>query len=388
MPTQIISSNSKENFAKQEKIKNNIALLNYKWIFYNQDKVWHLIFDIDKKYKFEKIKDFLEEKFELTPTWLCYTDKGLQFGFMLTNVLKTDKQIKLAREAKAIITKHLANEFDGVDIGASNRMRGFWRNPLTHEHEYTGNFIELKTLKLKVLIPYTPKPEFKKKTKIKKIKEFPRPKVNLKNLKEIRIDYGNGLYKIVELADNLYLADTDFSVGNRNKAIFYNLMANFNSGDFDEIYAVAEALNQQCEEPLELKELKHIVDQVIIYNGKNQNFVFGKYIKNKILKVRTYNKNWEIGKMGFKKISDLNYDEYLEEVRKRQSEAGKKIGVNNLKKANEKKANEAKEKVYKAIKELQAKGEKVTILKVVELAKVSKNSASKYIKQAKEEGII
>jgi len=133
MPTQIISSNSKEDFAKQQRIKNNIALLNYKWIFYNENKVWHLVFDIDKKYKFEEIKDFLEEKFELTPTWLCYTDKGLQFGFMLTNVLKSNKQIELAREAKTIITKHLAEAFDGVDIGASNRIRGFWRNPLLHK---------------------------------------------------------------------------------------------------------------------------------------------------------------------------------------------------------------------------------------------------------------
>ena len=56
---------------------------------------------------------------------------------------------------------------------------------------------------------------------------------------------------------------------------------------------------------------------------------------------------------------------------------------------NSKKIAEAtKEKVYKAIQKLKEKGEKVTILKIVELAKVSKNSASKYIKQAREEGLI
>ncbi len=51
-------------------------------------------------------------------------------------------------------------------------------------------------------------------------------------------------------------------------------------------------------------------------------------------------------------------------------------------------AQHTKEKVYKAIQKLKEKGEKVTILKVVEIAKVSKNSASKYLKQAKEEGIV
>jgi len=165
-------------------------------------------------------------------------------------------------------------------------------------------------------------------------------------------------------------------------------MANFNSTDFDEIYAVAEALNKLCEEPLELKELKHIVDEVIMYNGKNQNFVFGKYTKNKILKVRTYNENWEVGKMGFEKINNLEYDEYLKEIRRRQSKAGKEIGVNNLRKANAKKANEAKEKVYRAIKELQVRNEKITVRKVKELAKVSIASAQKYVKQARDEGLI
>jgi len=106
------------------------------------------------------------------------------------------------------------------------------------------------------------------------------------------------------------------------------------------------------------------------------------------MSVRTYHKDWEIGKMGFKKIKGLDYYKYKEEVRKRQKEAGKEIGSKNLKKYNEQKMNETKEKVYKAIEELKAKNEKVTIMKVKELAKVSKTSASKYIKQAKEEGII
>jgi hypothetical protein len=51
-------------------------------------------------------------------------------------------------------------------------------------------------------------------------------------------------------------------------------------------------------------------------------------------------------------------------------------------------AQQTKEKVYKAIQELNKKEEKITVRKVKELANVSINSASKYIKQAREEGII
>ena len=51
-------------------------------------------------------------------------------------------------------------------------------------------------------------------------------------------------------------------------------------------------------------------------------------------------------------------------------------------------AQKTKEKVHKAIQELQEKGEKVTVRKIKELANVSMNSATKYLKQAREEGII
>ena len=51
-------------------------------------------------------------------------------------------------------------------------------------------------------------------------------------------------------------------------------------------------------------------------------------------------------------------------------------------------AQKTKEKVYKAIQELKEKGEKITSIKIMEIAKVSKNSALKYLKQAREEGII
>ena len=68
--------------------------------------------------------------------------------------------------------------------------------------------------------------------------------------------------------------------------------------------------------------------------------------------------------------------------------AGKEIGKKNLMKTLKEKAEATKQKVYKAIEELKEKGEKVTILKVVEVAGVGKNSASKYIKLAREEGLL
>jgi len=57
-------------------------------------------------------------------------------------------------------------------------------------------------------------------------------------------------------------------------------------------------------------------------------------------------------------------------------------------KINKQKAKITKEKVYNAIEKLKEKGEKISVRKVMKEAQVSKNSAQKYIKQAREEGII
>ena len=414
MPKQILATNSKNDFAKVQKLnirtKNNIALLNYKWLFYNENRVWHLIFDIDKKFSFEEIIKFLNEKFDLTPSWLCYTDRGLQFGFILINVLKSKKQIDLAQKSKKIITNALIEHFVGdfeknkkkniIDTTASNKIRGFWRNPLIHEYKWTGNSIELKTLKSKVIIPNTPKPpEITKlinKSSSNSIKnnKFPYPQINYNDTDTIKIDYPNGKYKIVKLANKIMLLEAYNKIyqGTRNNTIFLNLLANTDSKDFYEVYAIAQYLNDLSDVPLNGKELKKITKSVLKYNRTETNTLYEKFMqkhtKERIISVRTYNKNWEIGKMGFEKIKGLDYDKYKEEVRKRQKEAGKEIGSKNIKKYNEQKMNETKEKVYKAIKELKEKGEKVTIMKVKELAQVSKTSAQKYLKLAKEEGII
>ena len=51
-------------------------------------------------------------------------------------------------------------------------------------------------------------------------------------------------------------------------------------------------------------------------------------------------------------------------------------------------AQKTKEKVYKAIQELKEKEEKITIKNIIIHANVGYTSAQKYLKQAREEGII
>ena len=76
-----------------------------------------------------------------------------------------------------------------------------------------------------------------------------------------------------------------------------------------------------------------------------------------------------------------------EEQKKRLNNQNNEI-VDNLIKANKRKAEQTKQKVYKAIQELKNNQEKITTISVMRLANVSKGSARKYIQQAKEEGIL
>jgi len=74
-----------------------------------------------------------------------------------------------------------------------------------------------------------------------------------------------------------------------------------------------------------------------------------------------------------RKMSDEEYEMTRKEIALRNSKM---------------RAEKTKQKVYEAIKKLKQEGEKITIRKIAQLSKTSKSSAEKYLKQAKEEGII
>jgi hypothetical protein len=107
-----------------------------------------------------------------------------------------------------------------------------------------------------------------------------------------------------------------------------------------------------------------------IYNWIMENY--------RVQEVKKDNKNKEV-----KNVSNWNY------VRKTKNNeellmTRKEIALKNAKM----RAKQTENKVYKAIEKLKKEGKKITILKIVEIAKVNKNSASKYLKKAREEGII
>ena len=95
---------------------------------------------------------------------------------------------------------------------------------------------------------------------------------------------------------------------------------------------------------------------------------------------------WIIDKYVSKELENVNNWNYVRKTSN--NEELKMTRQEHIIKINKQKAQKTKEKVYQAIKSLKEKNEKISIRKVTEKAKVSKSSVEKYLKQAKEEGLV
>jgi len=119
--------------------------------------------------------------------------------------------------------------------------------------------------------------------------------------------------------------------------------------------------------------------------GEIGNEVLGKTKEFSIIRAKAKSiYNWVIENYQVKK--DLgNVKKYVRKFSDEEYEMQKKeIALKN----SQMRAQKTKEKVYKAIEKLKEQGEKISSRKIKELADVSLNSAQKYLRQAKEEGII
>ncbi len=336
------------------------ALLKGKYLFYNQNLTTELIFDIDNishtSINLEWVFKTFLNKTGIIPSWVCYTDNGIQLCVSVNTFYKlSKKQKKVFQDFKQLVI----DSWSLIDKAGSKRLKGWWRNPLTQkDFIFTGwvtTFEEIKDFLIRN--KRTIKEQFKTATIKNSIK------TNIKALRE----------------KNFFIAGEPVE-GNRNNWLWYNTMLYTDSKNFEEVLEVTKELNKRVRKGLEEKELVKIAKSVTKYNnGFNRgNEIYGWNVKA----------SWKIGSMKFEKIRNLPYEEYLKEVRRRQSMAGKEKGRHNIINYVKPKAEATKEKVYKAIQKLKEKNEKVTVRKVKELAKVSMASAQKYVKQAREEGII
>ena len=327
LPKNICSWNSKNHFSFRGKTATVQALCNSKWIEYNQDWLNMLIIDIDRDITLdEALKECVEIDFE--PTWACKTDKGVHLAYSLENHIQYtwEKPIELAREIKYKLTSLLK-----ADEKASHRLNGIYRNPIVHEHYFSGLLYTLEDFKKYLLNrDVSPKQQFKK-------------HISKEKRKQKRYKY---------------------EIGSRNDYVFRSAMLQSKNKElsYDDTLSLVrdicrfESMSTGVPQ-IDDKELISTARQIKIYNDKDMNFVSSDNVDT-----RDINR----GAMNFEPICSkgeyIEPEEFKRIVKERQKLSAKRTNerIDIMTRSERAKANavkrekEAREKVQNAITGLMA----------------------------------
>jgi len=369
LPDRIKAVNSKEKFATKWKIPKEKAIREYKWIEYNTFGLHALIFDVDYKIGLDRLKSLINQKIGVAPTWVCLTDKGAQFGFILNSYIafKHEKAIKLALLIKKEITKLIK-----ADVNGSHRLKGFWRNPLRHDFLF-----EDVRCSLPDFYHILPKPKSKRKKS---------------NTQKFRSE-------IVarKIAENRF----GFEKGNRNDWLFRIGMLqskNKSWGDNEEeVRRLLISIMYEVSTPdsglLPHTEIRAMAKSIAGYNREGKNRVGGNFSLPP--------ENFKRGAMRFKPIFDeygsLSPDDYEKVIKERQRKSAtrtnKIIAKNgdkkmtreeNMRKVTKARAEAKKRKVFNALSGLFAddfkkKNGKWNVTKIAKELNLTRNTTAKYV---------
>ncbi len=355
LPKNICSWNSKEHFGFRGKTATIQALCSSKWIEYNQDWLNMLIIDIDRDITLdEALKECVKIDFE--PTWACKTDKGVHLAYSLENHIQYtwEKPIELAREIKYKLTSLLQ-----ADEKASHRLNGIYRNPIVHEHYFSGLLYTLEDFK----------------------------KYLLNNSNQEKFEQ----YKKEIKSNNIKIV-TKYAMGNRNDYVFRMGMLKSKNKNLskDETIKLVQGIcayesKSTGIEMLPDCELRSMGKQISIYNKNNKNFV------SNIVEKKAINR----GAMNFTHITDgkwVSASEHNMRLRYRQKLSAKRT--------NERKddmtrieaaANMRKRlqiitvgKLETALKLLKSSNAKINISTLAKESGLSRNTVAKYIDNYKD----
>lgn len=355
LPNQIKGGTEKEN-SNIKSFPTSHALKECKFINFNtKERISFMVFDIDSYEDksaldyFKNINNFLEyivQIIGLEPTFITQTKKGFHFAYHLKNHIFTHQ--KNALEYLKTIKESITQKTNS-DLSASHRLNGVWRNPLKHTHYYSHQ-INYELNDFKNLLP-------------KQRKKYDSKKSTSK----------------------LFI-QKDLEVGERNRGLFYNGMryAKFEeSVTVENIYQFLQSINLELDEPLEEDEVLKISESVFKYKINNK-------IDDKFGKVDSQKKDINNGIMEFEKMSNLSYEEYQQETKRRQSLAAKRTcevrdqskNKEQLKKVREqyinKKYLENEIKIRDAINYYITNNEKINVSKIAKLCNLDRRTVKKF----------
>ena len=180
--------------------------LHHKFIRYGTKKALQiLMFDIDSAGgTVEAYHEHIFNTIGIYPSFTLKTDNGFHFGLMLDKIVWRTKYDSTATTAEAQIASSIKESItlalDG-DIHGSKRLIGIWRNPLLHNHIYTGNKFNLLELAKQFNIA--------KPIQVNQVSSNPNTKMKMSGSNKIEATIENGF---VDGNRNNYLFATGFKI--------------------------------------------------------------------------------------------------------------------------------------------------------------------------------
>jgi hypothetical protein len=323
------------------------ALNKFNFISFNtQNKITVSILDFDwfdKKNKrtikdqyptIEIFKEFYLEEYDLEfkINVIVETNKGYQcLIFWENQIIRGTKAFKKLEHFKSGICETLEN----IDIGASKRNYGIWRNPLKHNHlvidlvpKRLNEFEEFCYIKKEIEIEIT------------EIKKTPEKSLDLKQSENVK-----AILKMVLQNEIIQIGE-----GLRKSVIFQFAMIKARSdkhNNFINLYnLVEEANNKYCYPSLSLSEIEEVCKSTINYTLQDKNLV-----KNPL--------NWGYEPTKTKDEIMATRLEHIENLAIMRKEENTK-------------------KILAAIEYLKTLGKKITARNIMEITKLSKNTMTVY----------
>jgi hypothetical protein len=334
-PNVLITDKSSIKFQKRLARPSAVCIHKSKFLRFNSKAIKFIIIDVDHiliktfMYRYSVLLNALE------PTWVTETTSGVQVCFALKDPLPVRAMSKKTKGYLTALKKHIVERFKG-DMKGSMRNYGMWRNPLAHEHIFSDVEYSLGDL----------------------AKAFELPEPSRKRSK----------------VTPLFNRVPGFAVGGRNDALYWTAVLQINANP-----CVSESGMGEWAQRVNSEQSSPLDDAEAIKTGRSawrQYHEKGKRLKFKVVFSDVF------GKKAWKKM--YNAKQYVEKIKR----GDEMTRSENLIKQNKLKARKAREQVVGVLTSMKLFGEKPTAVAVAENAGLDRRTASKYLKELKEEGYI
>jgi len=282
-PETIRGGQDKEVYGTQHKTLHALKKFNYIQ-FNTQDRLNWLIFDLDvvpvQVKNIDDMRAYISFVWELEePTYILKTDKGYHIAYLLEWGVLTKENPKALIKYEHI--RNAIGQIMGMDQNA-RRSHGIWRNPLKHEHYYSGIEYSLDDLIFEYKDLVNPNhPDYYIRQEQKALNEIVRDKTKSLN-EQSKFTVKMLMAKVLRSST----ANEKIIVnGFRKSTIFQLVMLSAKKKETvteQKLLDSAIKYNQYVYEPLNQSELRNIAKSVQKYHAENKIYVVNPtYIKDR-----------------------------------------------------------------------------------------------------------